>query len=119
MTVLGSTLERKKRNGSPATCPGIAGRMAHELACASLKLTHWPTVWAVGGLLVVYAFTLDPLGYILATAIFVPASARALGSQSLVRDTAAGLAVAIVIYFFFTEVLEIRLPTAGILDQVL
>ncbi len=81
--------------------------------------THWPTVWAVGGLLVAYALTLAPLGYILATAVFIPACARALGSKSLVRDTAVGLAVALVIYFFFTEVLEIRLPTMGILDQVL
>jgi putative tricarboxylic transport membrane protein len=80
--------------------------------------THWPTVWAVGGLLVVYAFTLDPLGYIVATAVFIPACARVLGSQSLVRDTSVGLAVSIVIYFFFTQVLEIRLPK-GILDPVL
>jgi putative tricarboxylic transport membrane protein len=81
--------------------------------------THWVTVWAVGGLLVVYALTLEPLGYILATAVFIPSCARALGSRSLLRDAAVGLIVAIVIYFFFTEVLEIRLPTAGILDQVL
>jgi hypothetical protein len=30
-----------------------------------------------------------------------------------------GLSVAVAVYFFFTEVLEIRLPTAGLLDQVL
>jgi putative tricarboxylic transport membrane protein len=81
--------------------------------------THWATVWAVAGALVVYAMALAPLGYILATAAFVPACARALGSRSLVRDAIVGLIVAIVVYFFFTEVLEIRLPTAGILDQVL
>jgi len=92
--------------------------MAYQNTAEGLA-THWVTVWAVGGLLVVYALTLGPLGYILATAIFVPACARALGSRSLVRDAAVGLAVAIVIYFFFTEVLEIRLPTAGFLDQVL
>ncbi|MFV2064293.1 MAG: tripartite tricarboxylate transporter TctB family protein [Chloroflexota bacterium] len=80
--------------------------------------THWPTVWAVGGLLVVYALTLGPLGYILATAVFVPACARVLGSQSLLRDVAIGLGVAVVIFFFFTEVLEIRLPE-GFLASVL
>jgi putative tricarboxylic transport membrane protein len=80
--------------------------------------THWPTVFAVAGLLVVYAFTLDPLGYIVATAIFIPACARALGSRSLIRDAAVGLTVTLIVYFFFTEVLEIRLPTAGILDLV-
>jgi putative tricarboxylic transport membrane protein len=80
--------------------------------------THWPTVWAVGGLLVAYALTLDPLGYIVATAVFIPACARVLGSQSLVRDTVVGLAVSVVVYFFFTQVLEIRLPK-GILDPVL
>ena len=92
--------------------------MAYEHAEEGLA-THWLTVFAVGGLLVVYAFTLAPLGYILATAIFVPACARALGSRHLVRDALVGLIVAIIIYFFWTEVLEIRLPTAGLLDQVL
>jgi len=92
--------------------------MAHQNAEEGLA-THWPTVWAVAGLLVVYALTLAPLGYILATTIFVPACARALGSRSIVRDAVVGLVVAIVIYFFFTEVLEIRLPTVGLLDQVL
>jgi putative tricarboxylic transport membrane protein len=80
--------------------------------------THWPTVWAVGGLLVVYALTLDPLGYIVATAVFIPTCARVLGSKALVRDAAVGLAVSVVVYLFFTQVLEIRLPK-GILDPVL
>jgi putative tricarboxylic transport membrane protein len=92
--------------------------MAYQTAEEGLA-THWPTVWAVGGLLVVYAMTLAPLGYILATAVFVPACARALGSRSLLRDAVVGLSVAVAVYFFFTEVLEIRLPTAGLLDQVL
>jgi putative tricarboxylic transport membrane protein len=92
--------------------------MAYQNAEEGLT-THWPTVWAVGGLLVIYAMLLAPLGYILATAVFVPACARALGSRSFVRDAAVGLIVALVIYLFFTEVLEIRLPTAGFLDQVL
>lgn len=92
--------------------------MAHQITEEGLA-THWPTVLAVGGLLVVYALTLGPLGYIPATAIFVPACSRALGSRSLLRDAVVGLIVAVVIYFFFTEVLEIRLPTAGILDELL
>jgi putative tricarboxylic transport membrane protein len=90
--------------------------------------THWPTVGLAALLLVVYALALDGfgvgpldvpgLGYIVATAIFIPLTSWALGSRSPLRDTVAGLAAAVVIYFGFTEFLGVRLP-AGILGPLL
>ena len=58
------------------------------------------------------------LGYVLATGLFLPATARILGSRSPIRDTVAGFAIAIVIYIGFTQFLGVRLP-AGILDLAL
>jgi putative tricarboxylic transport membrane protein len=90
--------------------------------------THWPTVGLAALLLVVYALALDGfeigpvdvpgLGYIVATALFLPLTARVLGSRSPLRDMVAGVAAAVVIYFGFTEFLGVRLP-GGILGPVL
>jgi putative tricarboxylic transport membrane protein len=92
------------------------------------RATHWRTVGLLGLLLVAYGlaldgFTLGPidlpgLGYIVATALFLPATARALGSGHLLRDVAIGVGVAVVVYFGFTEFLGVRLP-AGILGPIL
>jgi len=99
-----------------------------EQAADEEALTHWPTVGLAGLALVAYALALDGfavgpldvpgLGYIVATVVFVPLTARVLGSQSPVRDVIAGLILAVGIYFGFTEFLGVRLP-AGILDPVL
>jgi putative tricarboxylic transport membrane protein len=99
-----------------------------EQAAECERATHWPTVGILGGLLIVYALVLDGfrlgpieipgLGYIVATALFLPAGARALGSVHLLRDVVIGLVLAVVVYFGFTEFLGVRLPP-GILGPVL
>ena len=79
---------------------------------------HWPTCGLIGAVLIGYAVALAPLGYLVATAVFVPLAARVLGSGHPVRDILTGTALAVVIYFGFTEFLGVRLP-AGILDPIL
>lgn len=79
---------------------------------------HWPTCGLIGAVLIGYAVALAPLGYLVATTLFVPLAARVLGSRHPVRDIVAGTALAVVIYFGFTEFLGVRLP-AGILNAVL
>jgi putative tricarboxylic transport membrane protein len=91
-------------------------------------VTHWPTVGLAALLLIGYALALDGfsigaldipgLGYIVATAVFVPLTGRVLGSESPVRDAIAGIVISVVIFFGFTELLGVRLP-AGILGPVL
>jgi putative tricarboxylic transport membrane protein len=93
-----------------------------ETAC------HWPTVGLIALALFGYALALDgfeigpidvpSIGYIPATGIFLPITARILGSRSLLRDVLAGFGIAIIVYFGFTEFLGVRLP-GGILDLVL
>jgi putative tricarboxylic transport membrane protein len=80
--------------------------------------TYWQTPALLGLLLLVYAFGLGTAGYIVATAVFVPASSRILGSRALPRDVVVGVVLALVLYFGFTEALGVRLP-AGILERVL
>lgn len=89
-----------------------------RLAAAEEAATHWPTSGLLGALLVAYAFTLAPLGYIVATSLLLPTVARVLGSRRIVRDAAIGIGVSTVIFFGFTRFLEIRLPQ-GILGPIL
>ncbi|MEX2011673.1 MAG: tripartite tricarboxylate transporter TctB family protein [Chloroflexota bacterium] len=91
----------------------LADRMAEED-----RATHWPTPTLLGAALLGYAFALAPLGYILATAAFLPLTARIMGSARPRRDVAVGVGLAVVVYFGFTEGLGVRLP-AGVLDSVL
>jgi putative tricarboxylic transport membrane protein len=81
-------------------------------------VTHWPTVGLLLVLIVAYAFALAPLGYIVATAILVPVAARVLGSDQPARDVGIGIGLAVVVYFGFTQFLQVRLPT-GILGPLL
>lgn len=100
----------------------LAARAAHEeRAC------HWGTVGLGGIALVAYAlaldgFTLGPvdvpgLGYVVATGLFLPLTARILGSRSPIRDLLAGFGIGIVVYVGFTQFLGVRLP-AGILGPL-
>jgi putative tricarboxylic transport membrane protein len=49
-----------------------------------------------------------------ATGLFLPVTARILGSQLPIRDVVAGFGIGLIVYFAFTEFLGVRLP-AGIL----
>jgi putative tricarboxylic transport membrane protein len=99
-----------------------------ELAGEEERATHWPTVGFTALALIGYALALDGfalgpievpgLGYIVATALFLPLTAWILGSRSPVRDLIVGVGIGIVIYFGFTEFLGVRLP-AGILGPLL
>jgi putative tricarboxylic transport membrane protein len=98
------------------------------IAADEERATHWPTVGLTALALVGYALALDGfelgpievpgLGYVVATGLFLPVTARILGSRSPIRDVIVGFAIGIVIYFGFTEFLGVRLP-AGVLDPLL
>lgn len=99
-----------------------------ESAADEERASHWPTMGLTLAALVVYGLALDGfelgpldvpgLGYVIATGLFLPATARILGSTSLIRDLLIGFAVAILLYVGFTEYLGVRLPP-GLLDLVL
>ncbi|WP_026369307.1 tripartite tricarboxylate transporter TctB family protein [Kallotenue papyrolyticum] len=85
-----------------------------EAAATEAAATHWPTVGLLALALIGYALTLGRLGYIVATALFFPLTARLLGSRRPARDVLIGVALSLVIYYSFTRWLGIRLP-AGVL----
>jgi putative tricarboxylic transport membrane protein len=85
---------------------------------AAEAATHWPTALLVIGLLIAYALALGPLGYIPATAAFLPVGAWLMGSRRTLRDAVIGICLAIVVYVAFTYLLGLRLP-AGLLEPLL
>lgn len=80
--------------------------------------THWLTVWLVIAALVAYAFVVQPVGYIIATAVFFVGVAWLAGSRKWIRDVIVAVLFSVAVYFLFTEVFGIRLPP-GILRGVL
>jgi putative tricarboxylic transport membrane protein len=80
--------------------------------------THWATVGLALAALLGYALSLGPLGYIVATAAFVPIEARILGSRHALRDLIAATGVGTAVFFGFTRFLGVRLPE-GLLDPLL
>lgn len=85
---------------------------------AEAAATDWRTIGLTLAGLVGYALALGPLGYVLATSLFIPLVARILGSRSPLRDVVVAVVLAIVVYVAFTQYLGVRLP-AGLLEPVL
>ena len=63
--------------------------------------------------MVAYALLLEPLGYILATALFFVPVARLLGSRSLVRDVVIGLVLGVGLFTAFTQFLGVSAAGRG------
>ena len=105
--LLSTTLRRDRYLGEKAAAEGV--------------VTNWPTTGMVAAILVVYAFLLNPLGYIVATALLFPAVAYVLGSRGrrkFLRNLAISVALGVLVFFSFTELLGVRLPD-GLLDPLL
>ena len=105
--LISTTLRRDRYLGEKAAAEGVA--------------TDWSTTGLIAAILVVYAFLLDPLGYIVATALLFPAAAYVLGSRGrrkVLRNLAIGVVLGVVVFFSFTELLGVRLPD-GLLDPLL
>ena len=83
----------------------LAQRSAEEDA-----VTHWGTPALLVVALIAYALLLEPLGYIVATALFFVPVARLLGSRRLVRDVIAGLVLGVGLFTAFTQYLGVSLP---------
>ncbi|MGC4941305.1 tripartite tricarboxylate transporter TctB family protein [Kribbella sp. DT2] len=76
----------------------------------SIADRSWFEPVALCVLLVLYAFLVVPLGYMLSTALLFWGAARVLGSRQLVRDIVVAVVTAVVVYIAFTQFLDISLP---------
>lgn len=81
-----------------------------ETVAVEGEKSDWRKFGLILAALIVYVLLLAPLGYILATTLFFVATAWAMGSRRYIRDTIIGVLFSAVIYFGFTELLNVRLP---------
>ena len=72
--------------------------------------TDWRAAAPAAVAFLAYIALLAPVGYVLATAVFIPLEARLLGSRSWRRDLIAGLVVTAFIYAVLGLLLGLRLP---------
>jgi putative tricarboxylic transport membrane protein len=72
--------------------------------------TEWRTPAIVAAALVGYVLVLEPFGYIVATALFFPVAAWALGSTRHLRDAISGVVFSVLVDLLFTQMLAVPLP---------
>ena len=74
------------------------------------RFEHMLAAGVLVALLVVYAFVLNPLGYVVATSAFTFAAARTMGSRNVPRDVVVSIGLSLVVYLVFTRALGVFLP---------
>jgi putative tricarboxylic transport membrane protein len=83
---------------------------------------NMPSDWRTVGLLVApfvgLILLVNPLGWVITSALFFAGSATVLGSKHYVRNIAIGVVLALISFYAFYSGLGIPLP-AGILDGIL
>lgn len=85
----------------------LAGRR-HQPAAE--RFDHLLRVIVLIGVLVAYAYAIDPIGYLISTAVLFGVCAALLGSRSHIRDAVIAVALTVAIYFLFSYGLNIYLP---------
>lgn len=67
-------------------------------------------ILAVGGMIFLYIFLFEIIGFLLATALFIFFCSRFLGYDRLVSNLLVSLIFPAVLYYLFNYLLQIRLP---------
>jgi putative tricarboxylic transport membrane protein len=80
--------------------------------------SDWRTVGLLVGLFIAMILLVNPLGWVIMSAIFFACAATILGSKHYVRNILIGVVLALASFYAFYSGLGIPLP-AGILDGIL
>lgn len=80
--------------------------------------SDWRTVGLLVALFVALILLVNPLGWVITSALFFAGAATVLGSRHYVRNVAIGTVLALASFYAFYSGLGIPLP-AGILDGIL
>jgi len=79
---------------------------------------HWPTLLGLAGIILAAALLMDPLGFVIASALMFYGSALLLGSRRYVWALLIGIGLAVATFYGFVLGLGINLP-AGLLTGIL
>ncbi|MDF3339074.1 tripartite tricarboxylate transporter TctB family protein [Mycolicibacterium septicum] len=90
--------------GALASLAGLRHQPAGE------RFDHLLRVGVLVVVLVAYAYAVDPIGYLISTAVLFGVCAALLGSRSHIRDAVIAVVLTVAIYFLFSYGLNIYLP---------
>jgi putative tricarboxylic transport membrane protein len=89
---------------------GLLALRKQRAALPAERFDHLGRVGLLLVLLVGYAYTVDPVGYVPTTTLFFIAATRILGSRHTSRDALVAVLLTCGVYLTFTEALNVRLP---------
>lgn len=78
--------------------------------------TDWRTLIIIGIALTIFAFTVQPLGFALASALMFAITSYAMGSQRHVLNILIGLVLGTIVFTIFDGWLGVRLPDGFLAD---
>jgi putative tricarboxylic transport membrane protein len=85
-------------------------RKKHSAPDESAGAPNWgAAIWVMGALLL-SAFLIERLGFVVSSTVLFVLSARGFGSRQFVRNTLLALAICFPIFWLFTLVLKVSLP---------
>lgn len=106
----GAALPEPETEPEPETAEDAESQPAEDLESARAGIQRLPPA-LLAAALCGYVYALEPLGFVLASAVFFIAAARILGSRRPVRDIVVAVTLALAIYLAFTRLLDIQLPS--------
>lgn len=99
--------------GLALTVEALRGRWTARLTDAEPGEWRERPLWRIGLVgagLVLDVALMRPAGFIVASALLFTLATQGFGSRRPIRDLAIGVAMGAIIYFFFNDVLGVRLP---------
>ena len=88
----------------------VAALAGRRIDTAAERFDHLPRVLALLVTLVVYAYAIEVVGYLISTSVLFAVSAAILGSRNHIRDAVIAVGLTIAVYFLFSRGLSIYLP---------
>jgi putative tricarboxylic transport membrane protein len=89
---------------------GAVARLVGRHGVVAERFDHLLRVLALVVALIVYAYILDFLGYMISTAVLFAVAAAILGSRNHIRDAVVAVGLTVAVYFLFSRGLNIYLP---------
>ncbi|MFC3180738.1 tripartite tricarboxylate transporter TctB family protein [Cypionkella sinensis] len=87
-------------------------------AAPAMPRPHWPPViWTIAGL-ALQVILLKPLGFSIASALLFACTAAGFGKNKLALTVPIGLALSLLIFGVFDQLLRLKLP-AGLLERLI
>lgn len=114
LALAGLGLRRRPVAGFEAELLGPGDTDALEGLLYEEQPVPWRPLMVHVGLFVGYALIFIPLGYMLATALYLGATVSVIDRTKWKRNVAFAVLFAVIVYYSFTELLMVQLP-AGIL----